>query len=283
MRCPVHDDINKSASLNLDKGVWWCHAGCGGGSVRQLCDNRDAWVPVANGYRETPFNLEATRVALAEDVPTADDIRFWRKRLMSDPDALAYLRTERGLDPLTIRKAHIGFDGIRFKIPVYGPGLEIWNVRTYDADAPDHRSKIWSVRGMGVPRLYPLRTLRRAERGDAVIICEGEWDTLLALQAGYLAVTRTGAAGVWEQSWNQYFKRLRVYLCHDCDRQGARANRKIGRELAATARFVGICRLPYRMRRKHGKDLTDYCLERRKYGIDAESIRSLLDEATEVI
>jgi len=283
MRCPMHEDTRRSASINLDKGAWCCHAGCGGGSVRQLIESRDTWVTVSNGYTNyTTEDLDVRKI-LVEEMPTANDVAYWRQRLLREPEAIRWLREERGLELGTARKAHLGFDGVRFKIPIYGPGLEIWNVRTYDPDAPPTRSKIWSVRGLGIPRLYPFRTLRRAERGRAVIICEGEWDTLLALQAGFLAVTRTGAAHVWDSDWNQHFRGLRVFLCHDRDRAGQKADRNIGRELATVAQEVRRCHLPFRVRPKHGKDLTDFCLKYRKYGTDAENIRDLLDESTEVI
>src|ERR1044072_1151569 len=44
MYCPVHPDSRRSASINLERGVWFCHAGCGGGVVGQLVDSSDAWV-----------------------------------------------------------------------------------------------------------------------------------------------------------------------------------------------------------------------------------------------
>ncbi len=32
-RCPFHDDVHPSFSVNFDEGYWHCFAGCGGGSV----------------------------------------------------------------------------------------------------------------------------------------------------------------------------------------------------------------------------------------------------------
>src|SRR6185503_1767195 len=105
---------------------WCCHAGCGGGSVRRLIESRDSWVPVANGY-ENPRVTFDVRSIISENAPTADDIDFWRRRLLREPDAMRWLREKRGLQMSTARKARLGFDGINFKIPVYGPGMELWN------------------------------------------------------------------------------------------------------------------------------------------------------------
>lgn len=43
--CPLHEDGNPSMSINFGKGVWYCHAGYGGASIRQLLDAVDTWVP----------------------------------------------------------------------------------------------------------------------------------------------------------------------------------------------------------------------------------------------
>lgn len=279
MRCPFHEDVRRSASLNIDKGCWWCHAGCGGGSVRQLIDAEDTWYPVANGH-ELPFSLNWRKDEEGCELPSEDDLAFWRRRLLTDPDAMRYLRVERGLEMIVVRKARIGWDGMRYKIPVYSALGELWNVRTYDPDAADYRAKIWSVRGFGTPRLYPMRTVKKFEPGSAVIILEGEWDTLLALQAGFFACTRTGAAKVWATKWNRYFKGCRVFLGHDCDNAGAKADQEIGRALTGVAASVRYCQLPFPRVEKHGQDLTDYCLSQR-YRDDAAHIGYLLDNATE--
>jgi DNA primase len=36
IHCPLHSDMHPSLSINLPKGVWICHAGCGQGSIRTL-------------------------------------------------------------------------------------------------------------------------------------------------------------------------------------------------------------------------------------------------------
>ena len=41
-RCPLHDDRNPSLSVNVAKGVYYCHGGCDGGTLRQLAE-RAGW------------------------------------------------------------------------------------------------------------------------------------------------------------------------------------------------------------------------------------------------
>jgi len=46
--CPLHDDHHASLSVNADKLVWCCHAGCGGGSLKELA-SRMGWPYPFNG------------------------------------------------------------------------------------------------------------------------------------------------------------------------------------------------------------------------------------------
>src|SRR5690606_20513922 len=102
------------------------------------------------------------------------------------------------------------------------------NVRYYDPNPDRTRRKIWQVRGAQTTALYPIVNLKRAHHEGYIVICEGEWDTLLTGQYGIPAITRTGSAGTWMGAWNPLFKGLTVYLAHDCDGPGQAANRKIG-------------------------------------------------------
>lgn len=66
IHCPVHDDAHKSASVNRDKGVWFCHA-CGEGGtalrivmLREGIEQGPAAKFIANltGKEFTPFTVK---------------------------------------------------------------------------------------------------------------------------------------------------------------------------------------------------------------------------------
>lgn len=267
MLCPLHNDTNRSASLNLQMGAWYCHAGCGGGSVRALIDAAETFVPVGNRDAAKPLTLDSIKAKVAEaifhgqDRLMQDTVR-WHQRLLKDKERMRFLYELRGIEEWTIRKALVGFDGTHFKIPVFSPDREIWNIRTYDPNPSRGRRKIWSLRGFGRARIYPSGILERAEPGDAVVFCEGEWDALLTLQAGVLAVTRTDGAGKpWHHEWDVGFAGLRVFVCHDADNTGKQGNEIVTAALRAVAADVKVCRLPYRIVPKHGRDLTDFLMD----------------------
>lgn len=282
--CPVHADAKRSASLNAKKGVWFCHAGCGGGSVRHLVESMAGWIPMAGreGIADAsgPATLEAPPTNGKK--PTIDVVRRWNARLLRDRRKVDELYERRGIETHTAGRALLGYNGTHFKIPVFSPGRELWNVRTYDPDPQDGRRKIWSVRGMGQARLYPVGFLtERSRPGDAVLLCEGEWDALLAIQSGYNAVTRTDGAGKpWHDEWTDLFAGLRVFICQDRDHTGVKAEMIHAQALVEVAEEVRICRLPFELAPKDGADLSDFILDNDEPGI---AVGELMAEAEQVI
>jgi hypothetical protein len=239
--------------------------------VTTLIRRREEWHAPLNGGRHR-VNLNGSAPDRPQRTLTEGLIAGWHSALMSNGPALQWLLERRGLEPNTLEQYEIGLDGRLYTIPVHGPGREIWNVRFYDPRATPGRRKIWSESGYGSPnRLYPISILL----GDPeeIIIEEGEWDCLLSLQHFYAAVTRTGAADVWDAAWGEYFKGRIVYLGHDCDEKGQAANRKVAlalRHIADVRRLV----LPYEIVPKHGSDITDLIMDH-----GPQALRALMDEA----
>lgn len=253
MYCPLHEDTKRSASLNVLAGVWHCQAGCGGGGVLDLIRARSQWiepgVASSNGRASHRGGEEP------KEIITMGKIEGWHSYLMSDEPSLDDLVTSRGIHTKTIVERKIGFDQSRgvYTIPIFSPEGEIWNVRRYNLHPTGERRKIWSVKDMRVTELYPMDQLE----SDTIIICEGEWDSLITIQNGYACITRTTGANKWNPAWNEHFKGKLVYVCHDCDDEGVTANRRVARSLAPIA-DVRTIKLPFPIKPKHGEDLTDY-------------------------
>lgn len=256
--CPIHGDSRRSASINPKKGVWYCHAGCGGGSIRQLVGAEDTWKPIpVDAIRRR--SLVAARKAEAPF--DSGDVERWHQRLLDDRAAIDILYERKGIKLETAIKARIGYNGRYFKIPVFSSDRDVWNVRTYDMKPTNGRRKIWSVKGMGTARLYPIGPLTRTVNHESVLICEGEWDTLLALQAGYCAVTRTDGAGKpWHEEWTELFADRRVFICPDRDEVGIRSAIATATALNGVAQKIRFINLPFPITKKDGKDLSDLLL-----------------------
>lgn len=54
VRCPFHNDKSASLSINVEKGVWKCHATCGKGGILEFekhfsnCDSETAWANISD-------------------------------------------------------------------------------------------------------------------------------------------------------------------------------------------------------------------------------------------
>lgn len=272
MHCPFHNDNKRSASLNTERAVFYC----------QTCDLGCSAIEVVRLIKEGKYNNEPKNKVQQRSTGGGEGklsdalVAGWASALLGDRKRLKDFERRRGLDSTTIESYEIGWDsGQRaYTIPVRDEEGQLVNVRHYTLD-PGDRRKIWSVAGHGTPTLYPVENWR--EWGSVVVVCEGELDTLLTIQKGFDAVTRTGAAKVWQPAWNKYFKDKVVYLCHDMDTTGQEANRAHAEELAKVASQVFIVELPYPVGPKDGKDLTDYWQE----GHSSQEFMDLMAEAHE--
>lgn len=254
LHCPLphHEDAKRSASINFAKGSWYCHGCQTGGSIRSLMVELER--QGVEGF--TPTNGKAKAERPPQPLPSDGTVHGWHAALLSNRTALAEFQELRGLNIETIVTYQLGWyaDERVYTIPIRDEGGDLVNVRFYDPHPRDERRKIWGVEGHNTPVLYPIDQLVE----DEIIICEGEWDALLAIQLGFPAITRTGAAKVWKANWNLHFAGKRVWLCHDADHAGRDGNRKVAMALQGVADELATVELPYPILPKNGKDLTDY-------------------------
>lgn len=245
LRCPMpdHPDRKRSASVNFEKDAWFCQRCRIGGSVEDLLSRIG--------------QNKAAEKRIQKVVPISqEDVDRYHKWLMKDKQLIRALQRKRGLSVATLTQYQIGYEHKtrRYTIPIYNEDGMLVNIRRYDPAATGG-DKMISVMGHGRPWLYPMQSLR--QRGE-IIICEGELDALTLLQHGFNAITRTGAAAVWEPDWSEYFVGRDVYLCHDMDVPGQHANDVVAEALLPVAKSVTVIQLPYEVEKNHGKDITDY-------------------------
>lgn len=259
MYCPIHDDSKRSASLNIETGLWFCNACNIGGAVDELIGmmGKGRQSVNGNGNAASFLDFEPEDMKQTGKPPSEGAIKGWQAALWDKPEELEELMDYRSLTEETLQQFEIGYDREQsaYTIPIRNADGTINNVRFYQIHPSDDRRKIWSVKGLGRPALYPISQLDGASE---IILCEGEWDALLTIQNGFAAITRTGAAKVWNRSWNVHFDDKLVIVCHDMDEAGQLANKKVVNDLKKHAREVRVVELPYKVTEKHGKDLTDY-------------------------
>lgn len=281
--CPLHDDDKRSASFNFDKGVWHCFAGCQGGTIRELVqrladEREDVGEATRGGFVDEPTDLDAERrrrrgSGASEGVSIAA-VKGYHEALLANSTAMEYLHDKRGLTTDTLKRFLIGWDRKQkaFTIPMLSADeSEVLNVRRYRPASGSRRSQYWNVKGMGKRRLYPESVL--AESSD-LLLCEGEWDCLLANQEGTPAITSTGGAANWSQEYNPRFEGKNVCVMYDADEVGDKGAKRAAHGISKYASSVRIASLPYERTEEHGDDITDFIVRDGKDGQDlAELIR----------
>lgn len=277
-RCPNPEHLDSDASFGFAEGRKKpVVAGCYG------CDD---WAGIEAGLAELGLDLKnmsrrkrsgpKTRTVTPRELragalpppalpdqkkPTRD-----QNRLLADtPKAryfLEFLENARGLSTETISKFQIGMDGERITIPVADSGGVWRNVRRYLPEVT--QKKILNLDGHGSPgMLYPLETL--ATPDVPVLLCEGEWDALLANQESeglFVALTGTGGATTPPAGLAALADRD-VFVAYDADDAGVAGAEKVQARLldaGARAHILDLTRLGLPFAASHGKDISDFFL-----------------------
>lgn len=267
VKCPFHDDRVASMSINLNKGLYYCHA-CGkGGDEYDFYRNIEGCPEMSFGevkalltreFGERPaYSGEHDRVPEQEpDTPAIppEEITRYHKILCNIPGNLEWLLNKRGITKETVKKYKIGFDlhSQRYMIPIYDKHGRCVNIRKYSPNSHGVSKMISYQTGYGTARLYPIQNLEKNE----ILLCEGEMDCLLANQIGYNAITTTGGANTWKRQWNADFRNKTVYICYDIDEAGNQGAKKVAEELLQVTDKVKIIHLP--IVDPPDGDITDY-------------------------
>lgn len=292
--CPLHEDDKRSAGFNFDRGTWSCRRGCGSGSLKELVarlDARDAsdFVPADFDSDDSPFvdmsgaeviDLQTRRKRRRQNRPTPSDemIQEWTERLLGDEDLTARFMSRRGISTQTMSNFELGWsdEDNAYAIPIRDADGILVNVRLYRIEEEQGTTKIWSYgsEGMDASAIYPERVLKE---NDRILLCEGEWDALLANQHGVPAVTGTTGAKQWMSKWNRKFTGKDVFICYDRDIAGDEGAEKVARNLRGVAHLVAKVELPMEWRERGGLDVTDF-LYKMKIGTGAD-LAALMDSS----
>lgn len=272
--------------VNVETGVYMCYVCRQGGdfieffqrrhsltfseAVQQLAARYNVVPPARREGDLDPFALAArndallagynpqmrteTREETVEEERVIDEeiVRSAHEFLLASEERMQFLAERRGLTRDTLVRWEIGHDGQRYYIPIRDADGDCVNIRRYKPNAPAQDKMISWRPGFGAARLWPEESLE-AER---VYLFEGEMDTLLMLQNGLSALTTTGGAGTWRDTWNERFRDKEVVITYDVDDAGRNGARAIAGKLQNIARSVKVVVLP--LTEPVGADITDY-------------------------
>lgn len=208
-------------------------------------------------------------VPLRKAVPN-EAVEQAHRALLASAEGMAYLRDERGLKDATIKAHRLGLVANEVQLP-YPDGDGGWLAGkrlTYDKKA-GKRKLYWLGEGAALLYGLPVDVTR------PVLLCEGEWDALLARDRGFNAYSTGAGAGTFKEEWAKLFVPApSIFIVYDVDDEGVRGAAVAVQALLKAGCYQGhlhTVRLPL-SGTKSEKDLTDWF----KLGHTAKELEALL-------
>lgn len=279
MRCPVpsHEDSHKSATVNWQKGVWFCQVCRPSGkeaTVRGLLESLGV---------ETPRSRQKATWNEERGLPLPEACQRWHGDLMGNPEILEYLKTTRMLDTSIIRQAGIGWCGTRnwLTIPLHGENGDLVRVKYRHCEEDgtfanvSDKYRYFPDRGLNPPTVYPLSLFR----GDdaTVYVTAGELDSLVLHQHGVNAICSTRGETAFPKELLAALRGKHVVLCLDADEPGQAASWELARHTFSTSASVRILDFPEGI-----KDITDFFRMEDATSFDALALQSMVYEPSSV-
>jgi KaiC/GvpD/RAD55 family RecA-like ATPase len=197
-RCPFHDDKSPSLTINVEKGVWNCQAGCGAGNAYKFFEKKHG------------VDFKAALVCLAEMAGVED-----KPKDIKPKEVKAYAYKD--------ATGAVVYEKVRYE------------PKTFKIRRPDGKGGfIWSL-GDTKQILYNLLEVRRA---TFVVICEGEKDADNVRALGFTATTNVGGAGKWLPEFTETLKGKHIAILLDNDEAGIKHGDLVGAALKPVAASV---------------------------------------------
>lgn len=318
--CPIHQEPESSPSpsfsYNFLKDSYHCFSCGAAGDLLRLWtevrgySQKDGFKAFCEAYH-IPYGKNASGDASASRTGQKDtrpDVELsleetlilmrqaWEKFPPLPADWIARLEKERGwsreiIEALEIRQQTWRFDKktgnltevnkpAKIAIPIFDSAGALMNIRLYEPGAKQY--KIISFAPLtGDSRLFPPRLFYPEQ---AIILCEGESDTLCALSHGFNAITQTSKLKTWPRQHWSVFQGKNVVIAYDADNAGRVYADYAGACLKAVAKSVRVIQWPECMGvgpdgsvpKDHGQDLTDYFV---RHGKTTDNFHSLIAAA----
>jgi hypothetical protein len=223
-KCPFHEDGEPSFSIDSEKQLWKCHAGCGGGSVIDLVmrlENKTIKQLLSDG--------DQGKIRIERSIP---------KPTKPQPEP------QREVEAIYTYQDALGNDA--FEVVRYKP-------KTFRQRRKVNGTHVWGMDG--VERyLYRLPQVLKA---DTVWIVEGEKDADNLVALGYCATCNVGGAGKWLDAYTDELQGKKVVLCGDKDQPGKEHVELVFSSIAGKVAEARIVELP-----DPHKDVSDYIAAR---------------------
>jgi len=188
IKCPFHDDVHASCSINVDKGMWICFRGCGQGSLRSFIQKFFGFDNLAlSKYlndREFSFDINMFDEELSLETGDLPEVEF--------PFTNGYVPEwifDRGFTKKALKRWDCGVDSDNnLIIPIKDRESRLvgWVTRQYDREPKYLYSK-------GLKKSKVLFGEFNIEPCSFICVTEGTLDAIWLDQYGYSSVAILGA------------------------------------------------------------------------------------------
>ena len=209
VRCPFHEDGSPSFSVNLESGLWTCHAGCGSGNLEQF----------ERRYVEAGLGLPAVEEDEALDSHVSRSTIEYSYEDEQGAEVYQVVRHDHQDGGKHFHCRYRGADGVWInKIPEKRVPYHLPDVTNADLVIVCEGEKcVEAVRGLSLSGVM----------GKAVA-----------------ATCNPFGAGKWQQEYNRYFSGKRVVILPDNDDNGRKHAQDVAASLAGVAAEIKVVELP---------------------------------------
>ena len=283
VHCPFHNDENKSASINLEKGAFYC----------QTCAKKGVYLE--NELTKLfKIDLEDKKNILSKLQSASSDIIFKEtknkiksKEYTLQPTQMLELCKKYKYKPKVLQDLKVyknpKYELSDFSIPAYFFG-EIVATKTYfgEAFAEGKYHTKWlmgknSLAKMFLPFDYWRETLNKNIYNDnRTYIVAGEKDMLTMRSHGFNALTLLGGEGTIPLLDSSWFKDLEIVIIYDNDLAGKAGAKRIAKYFYKSTDKVRVLDNIFEIIKENKEDVYDFF---NKYGKTKDDLLRLVQES----
>ncbi|MEO0132631.1 MAG: CHC2 zinc finger domain-containing protein [candidate division WOR-3 bacterium] len=223
VRCIFHDDTHPSLSINIEKGLFYCHACRIGGDI--------------NDFLRLVSDKKRTDILYEE-------VERFHAALVENKKLIDFLANAKKITFKVVKERKLGYDELtgRYVIPVYDIQGELVGIRKYKPYS--HTQKI--IQYGEKFYCYPADVL--IKEGDSLVFAEGEMDCLALLSGGVDAISLLPPSAVNNVEFiAEYLKNKMCIVVYDSDTTGKRLANELVAQLKLYAKSVAVVSLlPYK-------------------------------------
>lgn len=248
--CPIHGETpgksKPSLSVNVETGLWYCFAGCGGGTARSFLE--------ALGTKRSVIDREVAKLPKTARPKRAKstEVTVLPEKLLGvfDYCPLALLRD--GFSKEVLFRHDVGYDKElnRITFPIRAKDGQLVGIVGRRRNPEFGKYKVYTSEllkyGFNVPSFSKTDYLWREDKvlpalapGDDIFVVEGFKAALWFVQSGFEHVVALMGSHMSEKQERKLLSTgQRIFLCLDNDDAGKKASLKISHKLRGARRLI---------------------------------------------